>query len=83
MISASHEGGMSLLHDHGIVHSDLSANNVLLKAAANNRRFTAAVSDFGLSRMCADMPAGQCTQTVGTVSALRPWSAQPTACAGS
>ncbi|KAL4457374.1 hypothetical protein ABPG75_012239 [Micractinium tetrahymenae] len=42
-------GGMSLLHDHGIVHSDLSANNVLLKAAANSRRFTAAVSDFGLS----------------------------------
>lgn len=60
-------GGMSLLHDAGIMHSDLSANNVLLKAAANSRRFTAAVSDFGLSRICNDTD-GKHTQTVGTVT---------------
>ncbi|KAL4457372.1 hypothetical protein ABPG75_012237 [Micractinium tetrahymenae] len=60
-------GGMSLLHDHGILHSDLSANNVLLKAAANSRRFTVSVSDFGLSRVCTDAD-GKHTQTVGTVT---------------
>ncbi|PRW58005.1 kinase [Chlorella sorokiniana] len=60
-------GGMSLLHDAGIIHGDLSANNVLLNAAANRRRFTAAVSDFGLARMCADH-SGKHTETVGTVT---------------
>mgnify|MGYP001810658709 CR=1 FL=1 len=116
---------MSLLHDAGILHSDLTPNNVrrcnrqgwwgreqqlaaagratqrlprhtpfvppscppacanldhsvllilvlclavqvLLKAAANSRRFTVAVSDFGLSRMCCDAD-GRRTATVGTV----------------
>ncbi|KAI7838703.1 hypothetical protein COHA_007500 [Chlorella ohadii] len=60
-------GGMTLLHDSGIIHGDLSANNVLLNAAANRRRFTAAVSDFGLARMCADH-SGKHTETVGTVT---------------
>ena len=41
------------------------ANTVLLNAAANGRRFTAAVSDFGLARMCADH-SGKHTETVGT-----------------
>ena len=60
-------GGLSMLHDAGIVHGDLSANNVLLSAAANSRRFTVAVSDFGLSHICADAANGKQTETVGTV----------------
>lgn len=46
-----------------------AANNVLLNAAANRRRFTAAVSDFGLARMCADH-SGKHTETVGTGACL-------------
>lgn len=63
--TAAHAGGMSLLAESGIIHGDLSANNVLLSAAANSRRFTAAVSDFGLARLCGD--SGRHTETVGTV----------------
>lgn len=61
---------MTLLHDAGMIHGDLSANNVLLTAAANRRRFTVAVSDFGLSRISVDAD-GHMTATVGTVGGLQ------------
>lgn len=44
----------------------LSPNNVLLNAAGNSQRFTVAVADFGLARICYDS-GGKRTETVGTV----------------
>lgn len=48
-------GAMSYLHQHGVIHGDLAARNVLLTtmnkpyAKAANRGFSVKVSDFGLS----------------------------------
>jgi serine/threonine protein kinase len=58
--------GMEYLHEEGVVHGDLSGNNVLLTASKTDPRgFTAMVSDFGLSR---PHQGALSTKTVGTVS---------------
>ncbi|KAL6775977.1 FAP402B [Auxenochlorella protothecoides x Auxenochlorella symbiontica] len=45
-------GALAYLHSCGIIHGDLSGNNVLLTAQPNDaRRWVAMVSDFGLSRI--------------------------------
>ena len=60
---------LQYLHEEGIIHGDLSGNNVLMSSANNARGFVALVSDFGLSRA---LPAEIHTQTVGTVTHMPP-----------
>ena len=57
--------GMKYLHSTGEIHADLSANNILLSSADNDRGFVAKVTDFGLSRLQTSI---QTTKTTGTVS---------------
>lgn len=54
----------------------------MLNAAANCRRFVAAISDFGLSRIAGS--GGRHTQTVGTVRAMEPagWRRDGSCCLG-
>lgn len=40
--------GVSHIHEHGFVHSDMKLENVLLKEVAG-RRYIAKVSDFGFA----------------------------------
>ena len=45
-------GGLAYLHGRGIVHGDLSANNVMLSSRDGTARgFSAKVGDFGVSRL--------------------------------
>ncbi|GIL58940.1 hypothetical protein Vafri_13943 [Volvox africanus] len=45
-------GGMCLLHSYKIIHGDLSATNVMLRASRIDKRgFVAKVADFGLSKV--------------------------------
>ena len=62
--------GMAYLHQHSLVHGDLSSNNVLFCLAENYRGYTAKVTDFGLSRELGgeDLP----TKTVGTCAYTAP-----------
>lgn len=57
------------LHEEGVVHGDLSGNNVMLSSASNSRGFLALLTDFGLSRA---LPAEMKTQTIGTVTHMPP-----------
>lgn len=57
--------GMAYIHSTGELHADLSANNVLLCTADNDRGFVAKVTDFGLARLQTSIHT---TKTVGTVS---------------
>ncbi|GLC42068.1 hypothetical protein PLESTB_001064600 [Pleodorina starrii] len=45
-------GGMCLLHSYKIIHGDISATNVMLRASRIDKRgFVAKVADFGLSKV--------------------------------
>ena len=58
------------LHNMDILHADLNGNNVLLVSCNRGaRRFTAKVSDFGLSRMVNDVVQ---TGTTGTPTHMPP-----------
>jgi len=57
---------LEYIHGMGILHGDLSSNNVLLTTVHNSRGFKAVVNDFGLSRLSKDRDIT--TKTVGTVS---------------
>ena len=41
--------GLSVLHDHGILHNDLKSDNILLKRQGERRRYQAVIIDFGLA----------------------------------
>lgn len=44
--------GMGYLHQHGVVHGDLTARNVLLKTQPDDpRHFVCKIADFGFSRL--------------------------------
>jgi hypothetical protein len=61
--------GMRYMHSMGIIHGDLSSNNIMLMSEDNARGFCAKISDFGLSRL---EGGSMKTQTVGTVSHVAP-----------
>lgn len=61
--------GTRHLHSLGLLHADLSSNNVLLSTKTNSRSFVAKVSDLGMSRFS---DRQQQTRTVGTVSHMSP-----------
>eukprot|EP00440_Ansanella_granifera_P041370 gb/GFBE01044861.1/.p1 GENE.gb/GFBE01044861.1/~~gb/GFBE01044861.1/.p1 ORF type:complete len:878 (+),score=165.67 gb/GFBE01044861.1/:1-2634(+) len=60
------------LHDLGIIHGDLTANNVLLKSAPVPKGFTCKVCDFGLARVLDGEDQEIITQTMGTVTHMPP-----------
>lgn len=58
--------GLSYMHSRGIVHGDLSCNNVLLVSRPNRRSFVCKICDFGLARVMAGQE-GVDTSSLGTV----------------
>jgi Protein kinase domain len=64
--------GLEYLHASSILHGDLKAANVLLKAAAptmnDPRGFTCKIADFGLSRVVEALQTHVSTGTYGTIS---------------
>ena len=65
---------LSFLHSNGIIHRDLSSNNVLL----DNQSTRAKVTDFGMSRLGLNPQASYSTLTMcpGTVSYMPPEAVQ-------
>mmetsp|Transcript_8938 Transcript_8938/g.19085 ORF Transcript_8938/g.19085 Transcript_8938/m.19085 type:complete len:704 (-) Transcript_8938:2515-4626(-) len=60
------------LHGRGILHADLTGNNILLSASEKDeRKFIAKVADFGLSRVIGNAMVMN-TRTYGTVSHTPP-----------
>jgi serine/threonine protein kinase len=65
-------GAMCYLHAAGILHGDLTGNNILLSGSEKDGRgFTAKVADFGLSRVLDGREAIQ-TTSYGTVTHMPP-----------
>ncbi|CAJ1460051.1 unnamed protein product [Effrenium voratum] len=62
------------LHSFGIIHGDLTANNVLLQSttADMHRDFVCKVCDFGLSRVLEEGKTELFTSQLGTVSHMPP-----------
>eukprot|EP00931_Biecheleriopsis_adriatica_P026578 TRINITY_DN1615_c0_g1_i3.p1 TRINITY_DN1615_c0_g1~~TRINITY_DN1615_c0_g1_i3.p1 ORF type:complete len:883 (-),score=131.88 TRINITY_DN1615_c0_g1_i3:106-2754(-) len=60
------------LHDIGIIHGDLTANNVLLKSMPTTKGYVCKVCDFGLARVLEDSQEEIMTNTFGTVSHMPP-----------
>lgn len=60
------------LHDLAIIHGDLTASNVLLKAAPVRKGFICKICDFGLARVLDFGSTEIFTQTLGTVSHMPP-----------
>lgn len=60
------------LHDLGIIHGDLTANNVLTKNAQTRKGFMCKVCDFGLARVLEGESQEIITQTMGTVTHMPP-----------
>ncbi|CAL8470312.1 g9854 [Coccomyxa elongata] len=60
--------GMAFLHEHGVVHGDLTGGNVLLTSSAEQPHgFTAKVADFGLARNL-NITSKVETRTYGTIT---------------
>lgn len=66
-------GAMCYLHSRNILHADLTGNNILLcSSAKDERRFTAKVADFGLSRVLEGNTQYHNTKSYGTVTHMPP-----------
>mmetsp|Transcript_115489 Transcript_115489/g.274487 ORF Transcript_115489/g.274487 Transcript_115489/m.274487 type:complete len:499 (+) Transcript_115489:2-1498(+) len=67
-------GALCYLHKFGVIHGDLTANNVLLQSTTTNlgRDFVCKVCDFGLSRVLEEGVTELLTSQLGTVSHMPP-----------
>ncbi|CAL5218358.1 g20 [Coccomyxa viridis] len=64
--------GMAFLHEHGIVHGDLTGGNVLLHSSEESAHgFQAKISDFGMARDIGTMTKLE-TRTYGTITHMAP-----------
>lgn len=61
----------SYLHSRGIVHGDLSGNNVMFAVGSCAKGFVSKVCDFGMARVLGDSASLE-TQSMGTVSSMPP-----------
>jgi serine/threonine protein kinase len=72
-ISVDITSGVTYMHSRGIIHGDLTANNVLLVCRpASVKGFMCKVSDFGLSRVLEGDDESIQTQQLGTVTHMPP-----------
>jgi len=60
------------LHSRGIIHGDLTANNVLLKTQVSRKGYVAKICDFGLARILEDDVLAIATDSLGTVTHMPP-----------
>jgi len=60
------------LHSRGIIHGDLTANNVLLKTQVSRKGYVAKICDFGLARVLEDDMMAIATDSMGTVTHMPP-----------
>ena len=78
-VNISHDIALAVAHLHrnGILHRDLSSNNILLNAGCQ-----AKVTDFGMSKVVAFSPSETCTMTVcpGTLVYMPHEALSPRAC---
>lgn len=60
------------LHEIGLIHGDLTSNNILLKSMPISKGFICKVCDFGLCRVLADDSDEIMTDSLGTLSYMPP-----------
>lgn len=72
----------SYLHSRGIIHGDLTGNNVLLRSDVCRKGHVCKVCDFGLARVLDEESREVITNTLGTVTHMPPELFLPTADGG-
>jgi len=65
-------GAGAYLHSRGIIHGDLTGNNVLLKSQISRKGYVCKVCDFGLARILEGGTTEIFTKTMGTVTHMPP-----------
>ncbi len=67
--------GLEYLHDHGIIHRDLKAQNILLTDRVG--KLTAKISDFGISKNMSGEDTRSSSMLVGTIEYMAPEQFNP------
>mgnify|MGYP002780498459 CR=1 FL=1 len=67
--------GLEYLHNHGIIHRDLKAQNILL--VDRGGRLTAKISDFGISKNMSGEDTRSSSMLVGTIEYMAPEQFNP------
>lgn len=62
----------SYIHSFGIIHGDLSANNVLIKSHLSRKGYVCKMCDFGLARILEGESTEIVTTQLGTVTHMPP-----------
>jgi hypothetical protein len=65
-------GAGAYLHQRGIIHGDLTANNVLIKSDISRKGYTCKICDFGLARILEGEQCEIMTTQLGTVTHMPP-----------
>lgn len=65
-------GAGTYLHSRGIIHGDLTANNVLIKTQVSRKGYVCKICDFGLARVLEGDTMDIMTTQLGTVTHMPP-----------
>uniref|UniRef100_A0A7S0AJX0 Protein kinase domain-containing protein n=1 Tax=Pyrodinium bahamense TaxID=73915 RepID=A0A7S0AJX0_9DINO len=65
-------GAGAYLHSRGIIHGDLTANNVLIKTQVSRKGYVCKICDFGLARVLEGDTTDIMTTQLGTVTHMPP-----------